>query len=153
LGIDIGGRSGNRLGRPNCFTVTVKGAEGKRSPNRTTAWEWGGMSTVVKLPADGLHSFTLFLPHWAMFDSPGEYTVSVHRNLSLVPLALPAEKQEKAKPVVVTLTASAKIAVTKPDPKIYGDLIATLGVDLFILQRSERATKRLLEIRDERVIP
>ena len=43
--------------------------------------------------------------------------------------------------------------MTKADAKKFGDLIDTLGVDLLNPKRAERATKMLLEIRDERVVP
>ncbi|MFY7950876.1 MAG: hypothetical protein ACOVT5_00085 [Armatimonadaceae bacterium] len=131
----------------------MKGADGKKVAEPDGGRDMGGISTLVKLPTDGSHTFTLLMAYWATFDSPGESTVPARRNLSLVLLALPVEEREKAKPVVVTLTASATIAVTKPDAKMFGDLIATLGEDLLKPQRSVRATKMLLGIPDERVTP
>lgn len=91
LGVDVGGRSGNRLGRPNCITVTVKGADGKKVAEPDGGRDMGGIPTLVRLPTDGSHTFTLVLPYWATFDSPGESTVAARRNLSLVLLALPVE--------------------------------------------------------------
>lgn len=152
-GFDVGGDYRNRLGRPNSFTVQVTGPDGKAVPQPDSGPDLGGLSTGVKLPADGTHTFTLFLPQWATFDKPGEYTISVRRKLSLVPLGLTDDERSKVNPEVATVAASARITVTKADAKKFGDLIDTLGVDLFNPRRSDRATTMLLEIRDERVIP
>lgn len=152
-GFDVGGDHRNRLGRPDSFEVTVRGADGKTVLQPDAGQSLGGILTGVKLPTDGTHTFTLFLPHWATFDKPGEYTLTVRRKLSLVPLDLADDERRKVKPEVATLSASAKIVVMKPDAKKFGDLIDTLGVDLLNPERAERATKMLLLIQDERVIP
>lgn len=152
-GFDVGGDHRNRLGRPDSFEVTVRGADGKTVPQPDSGGNMGGLSWAVKLPTDGTHTFTLFLPHWATFDKPGEYILTVRRKLSLVPLDLSDDERRKVKPEVASVSASAKIVVTKPDAKKFGDLIDTLGVELLNPQRAERATKMLLLIQDERVIP
>ncbi len=149
-----GGDYRNRLGRPNSFAVAVTGPDGKAVPQPDSGMDMGGISTLVKLPADGSAAFRpLFLPHWATFDKPGEYTVTVKRRVGLVPAD--AEDGFRAKATPVNLSATAKITVTPTDAKRMGALIDELAADMLDPKspESDRATKKLLAIRDPRVIP
>lgn len=149
-----GGDYRNRLGRSNSFTVIVRGPDGRLVPQPDSGIGMGGFSSMVMLPVKGSAKFhPLFLPHWATFDKPGEYTVYVRRKLALVPWDAP--EPFEAKPTYATLSATATVTVVPVDEKKMGELIEKLAKAM--LDRTsdacEPAMKMLLAVRDPRVIP
>jgi RNA polymerase sigma factor (sigma-70 family) len=148
-----GGDYRNKLGRPNSFSVTVKDAEGKEVPKPDSGFDMGGMSQMKKLLPDSKAAFQpLFLPHWATFSKPGEYTVTVSRNVGLVPAD--AIEPLHAKAIHVSLSSTEKVTVLPADSKKMGELIDTWGLALLNPKASttDASVKKLLAIQDDRAI-
>ena len=151
--IMVGGDYRNRLGRPNSFTVEVVGADGKRVAQPDAGFDMGGIMSAQKLPGQGEYSFSLFLPHWATFEKPGRYTVTVRRKLQVVP-----DDGKDAfghKPITIEVTATTALTVVPTDQAKLGRIIAELGPKMLDRNstEAERAGQMLAAIHDERVIP
>jgi hypothetical protein len=154
LRIMVGGDYRNRLGRPDSFKVEVVGADGKKVPQPDAGFDMGGITSAQKLPAQGEYVFRLFLPDWATFEKPGQYTLTIRRKLELVPDDGMDAFRRKAEAIDVTTTATITVVAT--DPAKLGKMIARLGdkmLDRTDSAEAERAEKMLAAIHDERVIP
>lgn len=67
----VGGDYRNRLGRPQAFTVDIVGMDGKKIPQPDAGPTMGGLVSTVEIAAKREYVFRLFLPDWAMFQTPG----------------------------------------------------------------------------------
>lgn len=151
LWVIVGGDYLNRLGRPSSFKVAVNDADGKPVPQPNAGISMGGMVSSQKLTAHGSYSFRLFLPHWATFQRPGDYTIVARRTLSIGR----ETKESWTNPQKIEAQASTTLEVTPTDHKRMGELIDGLG-SLLLQQdwgKSRDAARSLAAIDDERVIP
>ena len=81
LCLGVGGDYRNSLGRPDSFTVTVNRADGTAVP-QPKAVGFGGISGCAYIPVAESHIIKLFLPHWALFEETGSYTINVKRRMA-----------------------------------------------------------------------
>jgi HEAT repeats len=151
--IMVGGDYRNRLGRPNSFTVELVGADGKRVAQPDAGFDFGGRTAPHKLPARGDYVFSLFLPHWATFEKPGRYTVTIRRKVEVV--ADDGTDAFRQKPITVEVTATTTLTVEPADPVKLGRIIAHLGPKMLDRRSpdAERAEQMLQGMHDERVVP
>jgi hypothetical protein len=147
LQIIVGGDYRNALGRPDSFKVEVVGADGQKVPQPDAKFNMGGIVGPQKVPAKGEFVFRVFLPHWAAFEKPGRYTVTIRRKLQH---SLDAKESDG-----IDTTATTTITVVPADAAKLGTLIASLGVTLLDRNsdEAERAQQMLTAIHDERVVP
>lgn len=151
----VGGDYQNRLGRPDTFTVSVVGDDGSKVPQPDAGMGLGGMIGPKQLPASGSCMFRLFLPHWATFERPGNYTITVRKVLRLKEVSKDGQEFMRGTSDVPS-EASMQIQVVPLDLARMGRLIETLGRQMLSqVGRSEdqEATMALKAIHDERVIP
>jgi|GEM_PF-1758956 len=150
----VGGDYRNALGRPDSFTVSVTGKDGKTVPEPIAAGNWGGLKGPQKVPAQGSYAFGLFLPHWAVFEEPGIYTVTARRILEIIP---PGENNwsDSKKQVKIAVQASTKIEVVPYDSQKMGKIIVALGEAILSgsHDKSTGAAHTLSAIQDARVVP
>lgn len=155
LQIIVGGDYRNALGRPETFTMTVVGADGIKVPQPATGMSMGGIVGPQKLPASGAYTFRLFLPHWATFAKPGNYTVTAKRILQLKEVS--KDNHEFLKETNdVPSEASVQIQIVPLDPVKMGELIESLGKQMLAQvghSENRETTMALKAIQDERVIP
>jgi len=152
LWMEVGGDYRNRLGRPNSFRVEVVGPDGKKVFQPDSGMDMGGMTHQVKLPPKGEGSVDLFLPHWATFDKPGKYTMTVRRTLTVVERN--AAGNALAKSGSVEVSATATVTIVAADRAKMGDLIARLGRQMVAEQGEYYGASRMLTaIHDDRVVP
>ena len=153
LRIMIGGDYRNSLGRPDSFKVKVVDSDGKLVPQPSSGMQMGGMASFRNLPTKGEFTFRLFVPHWATFEKPGRYSLTIRRTLELVP----DDRQDPfaVKPHRVEVVATTSMTVVPKDAAKLGVLIDTLGRQSLDenANNHERARKMLAAIHDERVIP
>jgi len=154
LQVLVGGDYRNALGRPESFTVAVTRMDGKPVTQPSAGPSMGGMFGPKRIPAKGEHTFKLFLPHWATFEEPGDYSIRVRRTLQLS-RHTPGRWDMQEKITDVQVQAGAEIKVLPQDRKEMGRIIAQLG-DTMLGKRpdeAEPAARSLSYIHDERVIP
>lgn len=152
LWMELGGDYRNRLGRPNSFRVEVVGPDGKKVFQPDAGFDMGGISYQVKLPPKGEGSVDLFLPHWATFEKPGQYTMTVRRKLTIVERN--AAGNALAKSGSVEVSATATVTIVAADRAKMGDLIARLGRQMVAEQGEYYGASRMLTaIHDDRVVP
>jgi hypothetical protein len=151
--IMVGGDYRNRLGRPDSFKVEVIGPDFAKVPQPDAGAGMGGIMHAGKLPAKGEYVFRLFLPHWATFEKPGKYTMTIRRKLELVPDNKMDAFQQKAE--VVEVATATTITIVPQDAAKLGKIIAELGEQMVDRKsdKAERAEQMMAAIRDERVIP
>lgn len=154
LQILVGGDYRNALGRPESFTVKTVSSGGKLVAQSDSGMQMGGMTGPQKLPAQGSYVFRLFLPHWATFADPGNYSIQCQRKLQLLkPEAGKFFAEQKTTDIEVQ--ASGKIEVTPADKRKMGDIIAQLGKTMLgnSGDAAETAARTLDSIQDDRVVP
>jgi hypothetical protein len=154
LRVMVGGDYRNRLGRPNSFKVSVVDADGKKVPQPDSGFDMGGLTWAMKLPARGECDFRLFMPHWATFEKPGRYTVTIRRKVTVV--ADDGTDPFAKKPEYFAVMAQATVTIVPTDRVRLGKIIARLGdkmLDRTNSDEAESAEKMLAAINDERVVP
>ncbi len=149
-----GGDYRNALGRPESFTVSVTGKDGKSVPQPDAGGNRGGLMGPQKVPALGSYTFKLFLPHWATFEEPGIYTITARRILEVSPPGASNWRDSKTL-TKVDVQASTSIEVVPFDAQKMGELIAVLGEVALTgpSDKAQAATYTLSVIQDERVVP
>ena len=171
LQVVVGGDYRNGLGRPDSFRISVKSESGENVDQLKTGFGMGGFVGPKKIPAKGEYTFDLFLPHWATFEKPGEYSIEAKRilhvtkfgdedwhdytNLNFGKPASQAIESIKVKPKEVLVRANSSIKVEPLDQEKMGALISKLGRRM-LEEKGEKvhsARRALLAIHDERVIP
>lgn len=154
LYVEVGGDYRNRLGRPDSFKISVKGANGVAVPQPESGFNMGGIGGLEEVPVNGSYSFRLFLPHWALFETPGTYTISAKRKLVMTSVKGPYRPQKEM--IVTEVEVGTSIRIEPQDPDAMGKIIDALGTAMISDRDSEvaeSATRRLAAIQDERVIP
>lgn len=151
LWLQLGGDYRNRLGRPNSFRIETVGPDGKKVMQPDSGFDMGGMIHELKLPAKGEGAVDLFLPHWATFEKPGTYTMTIRRKLTVFERDA---ANVAGKSGSVEVTATATINVVPLDRAKLGMTIDTLGKRM-VAEQGEYYGARLMmnAIRDERVVP
>lgn len=155
LQIIIGGDYRNRLGRPNTFTVTVRGEDGRTVPQPDAGLFGGGISGLKEIAAGGTYTFRLFLPHWATPEKPADYTVSAKRLLKLK-VPNPEDLQNFSRGTTdLTREATTRLKITSTDSAKMGSVIDEFARRMFAEEGRDdgEPTESLLAVHDERVIP
>lgn len=154
LQVVVGGDYRNALGRPETFTVTVVGEDGKGVPQPDAGPSFGGISGPQRIPARGSYVFRLFLPHWATFQQSGRYTITAKRALQLSKYT-PGKWDFRDKTTDMETQASARIEVVSLDQAKMGEIITNLGNAMLgtNYDPAEASARTLTYIEDERVIP
>lgn len=154
LYVEVGGDYRNRLGRPDSFKVSVKGANGVAVPRPEAGFNMGGIGGLEEIPVNGSYSFRLFLPHWALFEAPGTYSITAKRKLVMTSVKGPFRPRKEM--IVTEVEVGTSIRIAPQDPDKMGKIIDALGTSMISdrdSEVSESATRRLAAIQDERVIP
>ena len=146
-----GGDYRNNLGRPESYSVTVVRDDGKKVPQPKVHFSMGGLIGSQKVPINGSYTLELFLPHWATFEKPGTYNITVERTLGIGEksvLSLRNAVKEDA-PVISSIKtkASTKITVKATDEKALGDVISDLGGKMLSEKGREKCSEYLDAIR------
>ena len=154
LGLVTGGDYGNAFGRPESFRVTVVDADGQQVRQPVAGMQTGGLVGPDELPAKGQYVFRLFLPHWATFDKPGRYTMTIRRKLELVPFEDGVWVID-GKREIIDVSATTTVSIIANDPVNLGKIIAKLGDTMLgdNYEQAERAEKVLIAMHDDRVVP
>ena len=146
-----GGDYRNNIGRPDSYGVTVVREDGKSVPQpKVTMW-MGGLIGMQTVPVNGNYIESLFVPHWATFEEPGKYTITVTKSLGI------SGKEPSLWgeiPWVKTLVTTS-LTVIKTDNARLGSVIRDIGTSMLYNPEREiaRDDLRLLQfIRDPRTI-
>jgi hypothetical protein len=161
LGVLEGGDYRNSLGRPESFSVQATNAGGKPVPQPDAGPGFGGIVGIQKLPAKGDYTFRLFLPHWALFEEPGTYTITCQRILSITDSQNFTSLLSLTNSTGNLAIAHTSIKVTPADSTKMGLLITNFGNAMIgpaMLNNnwgklSESPAKQLEFINDERAVP
>lgn len=155
LQILVGGDYQNDFGRPASFTVRAVDSEGRWvTPPEVTPGAAGQIGPR-DLPARGSYTFRLFVPHWALFQRPGTYSLVCRRTLQLI---RPAPDGVFAKQPVseVSVEARAVLTVLPRDEKRLKQRIDELGERMIEAggdKGADEALMALSSINDGRVVP
>jgi hypothetical protein len=155
LQILVGGDYENELGRPASFQVRVKRRDGRWVDQPKVGFSRGGLIGPKPLPAGETYVFRLFLPHWATFETHGEYTVSCNRTLQLQKADVGAGFA-KTDTTDVVVEAQARINVEPRDPVALGKIINQYGGAMLRAggeQEGDAAVLALAWMDDPRVVP
>ena len=80
-----GGDYRNRLGRPESYVITAFDPNGQTVPVLDAGPTMGGIEGPQKIPAKGIWTRRLFLPHWVKLSHVGEYTITCETKLKVSP--------------------------------------------------------------------
>lgn len=145
-----GGDYRNRLGRPESYDVRAVGSDGKLVPRPENLTTMGGIVGGVEVPAGGAATRQLFLPHWALFEETGIYTITCKRTLDFLgPEGLGSVR------ISVPAQTSARIAVVESNHGKMGEIIDRVGVEILDedYEKARRAWQSLDYFNDERAVP
>lgn len=155
LSFGDGGDYRNNIGRPESYGVTVIRDDGKSVPQpKVTLW-MGGLYGAQYVPVNGSYVRKLFVPHWATFEQPGTYTVTVTRTLGITGTEPSLEESFKGKIPAVTTKATTTLTVIKTDHDRLGAVIRGTGTRMLNepVREDARDAVQLLEfIKDPRTI-
>lgn len=123
LDTGMGGDEINDIGRPHSYKVTIVRAGGKSVPQPKIT-VWGSVfSRLTKLPANGSYYKKLFLPHWATFEEPGVYLVTVEKSVEIFNRATRAKDSFQTK-------TSARIEIVPTDDAKLDEVIDSLATTM-----------------------
>ena len=128
LSFGDGGDYRNNIGRPDSYSVTVVRDDGKSVPQPKVTGSMGGLIGSQYVPVNGSYVRKLFLPHWATFEEPGKYTVTVTRTLGIAGTARSVEEKMGGKSPSTTTKASTTLTVINTDNDRLGDVIRETGM-------------------------
>jgi hypothetical protein len=151
----VGGDYQNELGRPASFQVRVRRRDGQWVDQPKAGFSIGGLIGPKPLPAGETYVFRLFLPHWATFETHGEYTVSCKRTLQLLRGESGAAFVKSDTTDVVT-EADANLNIEPRDPVALGKIITEHGEKMLQARgeaEGDAAVLALAWIDDPRVVP
>jgi hypothetical protein len=126
----------NNIGRPDSYRVTVVRDDGKSVPQpKVTMWR-GGLYGAQYVPVNGSYTRRLFVPHWATFEEPGTYTVTVTRTLGIAGTE-PSLEFFGDKTPSVTTKATTVLSVIKTDNERLGAVIRETGTRMLNASEGE----------------
>lgn len=157
LQLVVGGDTFNWLDRPERFSVRIVRDDGVQVPLRELPpGRPGGNRLVgpVKISSSGSYRFALFLPDWAEFKEPGNYTITAARTLDIGKFARDMSWRDSANLSHIDVQATADVTVVLLDRAALGDVItaraqAMLGSDEEVATQSAYA---LSVIDDDRTV-
>jgi hypothetical protein len=147
LCVTSGGDYRNNIGRPDSFRVTVTKDDGTQVFQPKVTFLGGGIVGCNTLPAHGTSVETLFLPHWAKFETVGLYTINVQKELGV--------NNYKTKSTSnIPANATVQIQVVENDQDKLGMRIDSLGLTMLSDERGEanNAMLALSYFNDKRTI-
>jgi tetratricopeptide (TPR) repeat protein len=155
LSFGDGGDYRNNIGRPESYRVTVVRDDGKSVPQPKVTIGMGGLYGSQHVPVNGSYVRKLFVPHWATFEEPGTYTVTVARTLGIAGTEPSLKRSLAGETLSITTKATTTLTLIKTDNDHLGAVIRDIGARM--LAESERDNARdavqLLEfIKDPRTI-
>ncbi len=156
LSFGDGGDYRNNIGRPDSYQVTVVRDDGKAVPQPKVTFWMGGLYGGQYVPVNGSYVRKLFVPHWAIFEEPGTYKVTVTRTLGIAGTDHPSFRWPMAgETPSITTNATTTLTVAKTDNDRLGAVIRDTGTKM--LTESDREGARddlqLLQfIKDPRTI-
>ncbi len=127
LSFGDGGDYRNNIGRPESYSVTVVRDDGKSVPQPKVTMSMGGLYGMQTVPVDGSYVRRLFVPHWATFEEPGTYTVTVMRTLGIAGKEPSLKESMAGKTPSITVKATTKLTLVKTDNDRLGDIIRATG--------------------------
>lgn len=131
----------NSLGRPTTFEVSAVSDQGVPVPVPKLGGAFGGKSWHVEIAPGQHHDLRLFLPNWAPFSSPGNYTVRAATSL---------EFGKEAAATRYDVTARASLEVIAADKTHFGALIKRDAAKM--KAGDDEASRRMIHTRDPRVL-
>src|SRR5258708_24805782 len=154
----IGGDYRNALGRPESFSVTTLGDDGKEVTQPDAGPGFGGIIGPAQIPPHGSYTFRLFLPDWATFTGAGGYSIPARRTLHLTKDGANWMDEESSQRMTkLTVEVSARIRVTPQDKEKMGEIIDNLGAAMLDKDKNNPSPQDTIQslsyITDERVIP
>lgn len=153
LSFGDGGDYRNNIGRPESYKVTVVRDDGRSVPQpKVTMW-MGGLYGAQYVPVNGNYVRKLFLPHWATFEEPGTYTVTVTRTLGITGRDFSVKARSDSETRSITTKATTTLKVTETDNDKLGSVIRDNGNRMLNASDDARDYVQLLEfIKDPRTI-
>lgn len=152
LAFGDGGDYRNNIGRPESYRVTVVRDDGKSVPQPKVTMSMGGLYGLQRVPINGSYVRKLFVPHWATFEEPGTYIVTVTRTLGIAGKEPSLKGSMAGETPSITTRASTSLTVTKTDNDRLGDVIRETGTRM-LKESAARDSLQLLEfIKDPRTI-
>jgi hypothetical protein len=154
----VGGDYRNVLGRPESFSVTTIGDDGKEVAQPDAGPGFGGLMGPVSIPPQGSYTFKLFLPDWATFTKRGGYSITARRTLDLSKDGANwIDRDAAGKTSKLSVEASTRIRIIPQDKEKMGEIIDALGAAMLDNDKNdpspELTSQSLSYIADERVIP
>ncbi len=151
LAFSDGGDYRNNIGRPDSYGVTVVREDGKSVPQPEVTLSMGGLIGMQRVPVNGNYVEKLFVPHWATFEEPGKYIVTVTKALGISGKEPSLSGQTSS----VTTVATTSLTVIKTDNDRLGAVIRDTGTKMLTEKERDEARHcfRLLQfIKDPRTI-
>ena len=147
LGLQVGGDSRNRFGRPDSFMVSVVGPDGKALPQYDII-NMGGLSGWVPIEPGATYTVRLFLEHWATIERPGSYSIYATRKMEFAGYTSPAAHYS------MVADAKAEFTVVPADENKIGGVINSLGSIMLDASdpRAVESATALASIQDKRTI-
>lgn len=147
LCISIGGDYRNEYGRADSYKITVTKSDGTPVPQPEVKLWMGGLMGCGKIPANGSYIEKFFLPHWATFESEGDYTINLWKTLSIGAFSSNKKSQVKA-------DATTKIRLVPFDRAKMDEIIDALGKEILENKPfdTEYSAQALASFKDKRVI-
>ncbi len=145
LSFGDGGDYRNNIGRPDSYRVTVVRDDGKSVPQPKVTFSTGGLYGSQPVPVGGSYVRKLFVPHWATFEEPGTYTVTVTRTLGITGKEPSLRFFGDDKTPSITTKATTSLTVIKTEDERLGAVIRDTGTRM--LNESDRdATRDYLQL-------
>jgi hypothetical protein len=148
LGILYGGDYQNEFARPESFDVRVFDAASRIVP-KPPSWNFGGMASYQKCPAGQVHSFRLYLPHWAMIGKTGDYRVEIAKDL-VVKEYTPKNIGDFTSKKAVPIKLNAEFKIIPSNEREMGEIIDAIGAKL--VEGDDTAERLAPFINDDRII-
>lgn len=142
-----GGDYRNNIGRPDSFKVTVTKNDGTPVFQPKVTFWGGGLVGCEPIPGHGMMVQTLFLPHWAKFETVGFYNINVQKEIVVNNYQTGARSK-------IAVNATVQVQVVEDDQVKLGMRIDSLGLAMLNDAGGEanNATLALSYIHDKRAI-
>src|SRR5688500_10405772 len=145
LSFGDGGDYRNNIGRPDSYRVTVVRDDGKPVPQPKVKFWMGGLVGAQSVPINGSYVRKLSLPHWATFEGPGIYNITVSRTLTIAGSDISTDRRKENFPSkAITTTAHTTIKIVETDDAKLGDVINDLGSKMLLETNRDKARNKLV---------